>query len=44
LRLRRPVIVQLTGVDADESKTESGLWPSDHAGIAAAVRLWAGRP
>jgi hypothetical protein len=42
--LHDPVIVQLTGVDADESKTESGLWPSDHAGVVAAVRLWAGRP
>lgn len=34
-----PVIVQLTGNDADEDKTESGLWPSDHAGVFAAVRL-----
>ena len=38
-----PVIVQLTGNDADEDKTESGLWPSDHAGVFAAVRLRDGR-
>lgn len=38
-----PVIVQLTGNDADEAKTESGLWPSDHAGVFAAIRLWDGR-
>jgi hypothetical protein len=34
-----PVIVQLTGTDAEEVKTESGLWPSDHAGVFAAIRL-----
>jgi hypothetical protein len=34
-----PVIVQLTGNDADEAKTESGFWPSDHAGVFAAIRL-----
>ncbi len=37
--LRYPVIVQLTGNDADEAITESGLWPSDHAGVFAAIRL-----
>ena len=34
-----PLIVQLTGDDPDEAKTESGLWPSDHAGVFAAIRL-----
>jgi len=34
-----PVIVQLTGNDPDEAKTESGLWPSDHAGVFTAIRL-----
>ncbi len=38
-----PVIVQLTGNDADEANTESGLWPSDHAGVIAAIRLRHGR-
>jgi endonuclease/exonuclease/phosphatase family metal-dependent hydrolase len=42
--LHRPLLVQLTGVDADEARTESGLWPSDHAGVVAAVRLGAARP
>jgi endonuclease/exonuclease/phosphatase family metal-dependent hydrolase len=37
--LRPPVIVQLTGDDADEDRTEFGLWPSDHAGVFAAIRL-----
>ena len=39
MHFRHPVIVQLTGTDADEVKTESGLWPSDHAGVFAAIRL-----
>jgi|OpeIllAssembly_1097287.scaffolds.fasta_scaffold00789_2 endonuclease/exonuclease/phosphatase family metal-dependent hydrolase len=43
LNFHHPVIVQLTGNDADEAKTESGLWPSDHAGVFAAIRLWNGR-
>jgi len=30
-----PVFVLLTGNDADEDKTEAGLWPSDHAGVLA---------
>jgi hypothetical protein len=34
-----PVIVQLTGNDPDEAKTEFGIWPSDHAGVFAAIRL-----
>jgi len=38
-----PVIVQLTGNDPDEAKTESGLWPSDHAGVFAAIRLRDGK-
>ena len=38
-----PVIVQLTGNDPDEAKTESGLWPSDHAGVFAAIRLQDGK-
>ena len=39
LNFHYPVIVQLTGNDPDEAKTESGLWPSDHAGVFAAIRL-----
>jgi len=39
MNFSHPVIVQLTGTDADEVKTESGLWPSDHAGVFAAIRL-----
>ena len=38
-----PVIVQLTGNDPDEAKTESGLWPSDHAGVFTAIRLRDGK-
>ena len=38
-----PVIVQLTGNDPDDAKTESGLWPSDHAGVFTAIRLRDGK-
>lgn len=37
-RLRGPVFAQRLGADAN-SRTPSGLWPSDHAGVSATFRI-----